>query len=1154
MVRSHREAAEELARLRFSGSRPRGSDCPPESVLMNLAAGIFIKDSEIYVNHAAQCEHCGPLLREVASDLAEGLSLEDEKRMEQLRSASPEWQRDFAQRLSGADQPSGAASWWRSVFTLPRLALAGGLASAMALAFWLSFSSSKPSPAQDLLAQAYEEKRTVEMRFEGVPYTKLSQDRGPDAARSHMNRPALLRAETEIAQHLESAPDNVTWLHASGRASLLEADGETAVTSLERARRLAPDDQSIAIDLASAYFQRGESLGRPEDDGRAVDLLGKVLSENPKNEVAQFNYAIALEHISLYQQAMAQWRTFLEAHPNSGWASEARARLSQLQEKVRQNQSQSRSRVEDAGAIATALQTDRSGAVLDSMNTRAENYLEIAVRDWLPGSLTRNRDALGSEADRVALGALAEILETRHEDSWLHDILKADPNVTSLRAAFMLMSDINHSLQISDNDRAAKEAQRATLLFKSSGVRAGELYSRFQMAYANQLSHRNLECEAIARNLADSPEIRSYPWLLIQANVESAICASTSNEKALEWLKYAAHLAAMHHYDIALSRSKQVLSAIYWTMGDTHEAWTTSIGGLQEYWAGNLPPLRGYNLLTNLDYLAYDEQQWFLQTALLRESIPIVANDPDQALRAFEQERLGEALLMTGDIEGAEASFGKTQLLFRSVPNGSRHDNLVLESEIGLARIDLLRGLAERATDRLRNVRKRINDIPDEDIALDFFQTYGLALLRAGNLSEAEENLTFAIELAERGLHFISGERDRLKWSRRNEQSYRAMVELKLRTNSTEALAGWEWYKAASLRGNGRASSLLARFQNTKSETNLRSLIDAGLSGQNGAVVTYMLLPEGLAVWVSDSKSIQERWINVEDGKLESLARRFSEHCSDSASSLAVLRLESLELYKEIVSPIEPLIRGRDVLLFEPDGDLKQISFVALSDYTGGYLGDRYAVSISPGIGYLAVSAKWSGLSRESHAVVVGDPATPGFSHLEDSDSEARSVAAVFRNSVLLLRADANYENVARSLQHSDLFHFAGHAVANRKTAGLMLSNSLLDVHGLDEMYFRSNKLVVLSACSSADGSSGLFDDDDSMARRFIGAGVPEVIASRWPVDSAATGWLMSRFYEQLVAGKTVSAALSTAARETRSRAGFQHPFYWAGFSVFGRG
>jgi CHAT domain-containing protein len=53
-------------------------------------------------------------------------------------------------------------------------------------------------------------------------------------------------------------------------------------------------------------------------------------------------------------------------------------------------------------------------------------------------------------------------------------------------------------------------------------------------------------------------------------------------------------------------------------------------------------------------------------------------------------------------------------------------------------------------------------------------------------------------------------------------------------------------------------------------------------------------------------------------------------------------------------------------------------------------------------------------------------------------------------------------------------------------------------------------------------------------------------------VDSVATESLMTSFYAQLVSGKTVEDSFAFATQEIRSKEIFRHPYYWAGFTVFG--
>lgn len=56
--------------------------------------------------------------------------------------------------------------------------------------------------------------------------------------------------------------------------------------------------------------------------------------------------------------------------------------------------------------------------------------------------------------------------------------------------------------------------------------------------------------------------------------------------------------------------------------------------------------------------------------------------------------------------------------------------------------------------------------------------------------------------------------------------------------------------------------------------------------------------------------------------------------------------------------------------------------------------------------------------------------------------------------------------------------------------------------------------------------------------------GVPEVVATRWQIDSASAVALMSSFYRGLADGQSVSQGL-TAARQALSRdPRYSHPYY----------
>jgi CHAT domain-containing protein len=67
----------------------------------------------------------------------------------------------------------------------------------------------------------------------------------------------------------------------------------------------------------------------------------------------------------------------------------------------------------------------------------------------------------------------------------------------------------------------------------------------------------------------------------------------------------------------------------------------------------------------------------------------------------------------------------------------------------------------------------------------------------------------------------------------------------------------------------------------------------------------------------------------------------------------------------------------------------------------------------------------------------------------------------------------------------------------------------------------------------------------------LLSAGVPQVVASRWQVDSKATAELMDSMYNNLSATHDIQKSLHLAAINlSRTR---PHPHFWAAFSLFGK-
>ena len=73
------------------------------------------------------------------------------------------------------------------------------------------------------------------------------------------------------------------------------------------------------------------------------------------------------------------------------------------------------------------------------------------------------------------------------------------------------------------------------------------------------------------------------------------------------------------------------------------------------------------------------------------------------------------------------------------------------------------------------------------------------------------------------------------------------------------------------------------------------------------------------------------------------------------------------------------------------------------------------------------------------------------------------------------------------------------------------------------------------------------------LTRGFMYAGASRVVASLWQVDDAATAQLMGTFYKAMLKdGLRPAAALRQAQMELRKQKRWQHPYYWAAFTLQG--
>jgi CHAT domain-containing protein len=197
----------------------------------------------------------------------------------------------------------------------------------------------------------------------------------------------------------------------------------------------------------------------------------------------------------------------------------------------------------------------------------------------------------------------------------------------------------------------------------------------------------------------------------------------------------------------------------------------------------------------------------------------------------------------------------------------------------------------------------------------------------------------------------------------------------------------------------------------------------------------------------------------------------------------------------------------------------------------------------------------------------AGDAGLDRLERLVSSRREAAAIAALAPDKLRwqALDFDASLAAVNHPrLGEYRIVHFATHGLMNSRDPRLSgLVFSLLDRQGRpQDGFLRAGDvanlklqadLVVLSACQTALGKELRGEGLLGLARAFMYAGVPRVVASLWKVADSATTDLMASFYQALLRDHVpASEALRAAKLRLLRNPLHSAPYYWAGFSLEG--
>jgi CHAT domain-containing protein len=277
-------------------------------------------------------------------------------------------------------------------------------------------------------------------------------------------------------------------------------------------------------------------------------------------------------------------------------------------------------------------------------------------------------------------------------------------------------------------------------------------------------------------------------------------------------------------------------------------------------------------------------------------------------------------------------------------------------------------------------------------------------------------------------------------------------------------------------------------------------------------------------------------------------------------------------LFAILVEPLLAALPLQGEVVFVPDKELQAIPFSCLVNrHTGRAVLQDFRLTIAPSATAFVRLLERRNLflgRKTMSALSVGNPAFdrakyPSFIPLPQAESEARRVAEMYPGSVLLLGKDATQEKFLGELDRHDIVHYAGHTVFNRSDplgSALLFAPSRGGTSGelsagtIYSLRLTRPRLIVLSACNTATGDFSPLEGVLDLARPFIAAGVPAVVASLWRVNDVASRKLLGLFYLSLYRTRDPIYSLREAQLTMlySSDARFSAPATWAAFQVIG--
>ncbi len=951
---------------------------------------------------------------------------------------------------------------------------------------------------------------------------------------------------------------------------LLRGQTDRAVRELDKACRLAPKDAHLLSDLAAALLARAGEKEDPHDLVLALATADKALTVDHQLPEAHFNRALALEKLFLFTSAKSAWEAYLQLDSASGWAREARTRHAELSEPTpAELWDEQEKRLADPETGQDAVEQ-----IARKFPQETRQYVEeMLLGSWADQTL--KGQAQGASRTLAGARRIAGLLPRLYGEHMPADAVAAIDRALSSgeSTAIPLLAEGHRAFRdgrILDKQFRGPEArplfERARRSFMR-GRSPAEALASLYLAIGYYQEYQYQKAVQILDGFI-SRETRSdrHPGLLGRSYWLIGLMHVGNGEPEMSLAAYRAALSAMQKTGGAegIAGVNAVLAENFRYLGRWRETWQHLYQALAAIRSIESSRRLGA-ILTEFADACEATGEWSVASYFRAEAVRIAEGAGEPVSLAQALLRSSQTLKRAGEEPAAEERLLEARQVLARIPDATlrqrtQADLLIAESTI-------------RTIDSRDTLTEALAFYEGKD---NHFLVSRLLLARArsrilmGEEETAELDLRRAIQEYELQRSRVGEETLQISFFDQAEGLYSEMIRLQA-IHFGRAGAALDFAERSRARAlldrvgpitQERKREILAGTVDPLTSEELSQTIPEGM-----AILEYALLKDRLLVWVirRDGLHLEER--PAEILVVETLVNRLRSAIAGRRPKEELAAASSL--YELLIRPALPHLESRDRLVLIPDKSLHGVPFAALFDRTHRqYLIEDHVISVAPSatLALHAVARQQSlPSSRTQTALVVGNPAfrkdlAPLLADLPQAEREAGEIKKLFPGSEVLIREEATRSRFLGAAGDHEIIHFGGHAVVNQEfplLSYLVLSpenpqeSGLLYAHELYSGHFERSRLAVLAACKTASGPiSG--EGVMSLARAFLAAGVPNVVAGLWMIDDKASGSLMVNFYERLLQVGDSAVALRDVqvgllrSQDTKSRgvanwAAFEH-------------